>query len=128
MDCIFCSIVKKESLANIYKENDYCMAIVPKDIEIDGHLLIIPKTHYQSIMDIDNKILSETILFTKNICTELKEKYLFQGFNILNASGVAALQSISHFHIHILPRNLDDNINAWPQLYGGINIYQKNNK
>jgi len=125
MECIFCSIVKKQSFANIYKENDCCIAIVPKDIEIDGHLLIIPKQHYQSIIDIDNKILSETIIFTKNICIELKEKYLFQGFNMLNANGIAAQQSVSHFHIHILPRNKGDNINAWPKLHGGINIYKK---
>ncbi len=126
MDCVFCGIVSKKLVANIYQENDYCMAIVPKEIEIDGHLLIITKQHYSNIIDIPEHILSETLIFTKNICNELKINKKFDGFNILNANGIAAQQSIQHFHLHILPRYINDNIDAWPSLPRGKNIYNIN--
>ncbi len=126
MDCVFCDIVSKKSFANIYQENYYCMAIVPKEIEIDGHLLIITKQHYSNIMDIPENFLSETLIFTKNICHDLKTNKKFEGFNILNANGIAAQQSIQHFHLHILPRYINDNIDAWPSLPRGKNIYNIN--
>jgi histidine triad (HIT) family protein len=34
------------------------------------------------------------------------------------AGGPEAQQSISHFHIHVLPRWRDDGVDAWPRLPG----------
>lgn len=121
--CVFCEIIKGIEHAHIFKEDDYCLAIIPKKIEVDGHLLIIPKIHHQGIQDIPYDIICKVIMFTKDVCKELEENNKFKGFNILNASGVAAQQSVQHFHLHILPRNLNDGIDAWPILNGGKNIY-----
>ena len=38
--------------------------------------------------------------------------------NLLNASGESAGQSVSHFHIHIIPRKINDGIDAWPNFEG----------
>lgn len=37
---------------------------------------------------------------------------------LLNASGESADQSVPHFHIHIIPRKRNDNIDAWPNFAG----------
>ncbi len=123
MKCVFCDIINGIEQAHIFKQNNYCLAIIPKKIEVDGHLLIIPKKHFEGINDTPVEILKELISFTKDICIELKENKNFQGFNILNASGIAAQQSVPHFHFHIFPRNINDGIDAWPILQGGKNIY-----
>lgn len=38
--------------------------------------------------------------------------------NLLNASDESAGQSVTHFHIHIIPRKYGDKINAWPEFKG----------
>jgi histidine triad (HIT) family protein len=40
------------------------------------------------------------------------------GFNLLNANGIAAEQSVLHFHLHFLPRFRNDVYSAWPKLPG----------
>jgi len=35
--------------------------------------------------------------------------------NLLHASGVSALQSVPHLHIHLIPRFDDDGLDAWPK-------------
>lgn len=125
MNCIFCEIADGRAPAYIVEEADDCIAIVPLDIQVDGHLLVLPKKHYNGIVDVPSEILCKLMDFVKKVCSELKISREFDGFNILNASGSAAQQSVPHFHIHILPRNEGDGINAWPALPGGRNIYEK---
>lgn len=124
MNCVFCEIAGGRALAHIVEETDDCIAIVPLDIQVDGHLLVLPKKHYNGIVDIPSEILDKLMKFVKQLCLDLKINRKFDGFNILNASGSAAQQSVPHFHIHILPRNESDGINAWPALPGGRNIYE----
>lgn len=42
----------------------------------------------------------------------------YDGVNLLNASGESAGQSVSHYHVHIIPRRKNDGINAWPVFEG----------
>jgi histidine triad (HIT) family protein len=128
MDCIFCEINKGNLPANIVKESDHCIAFTPLDMEVDGHLLVVPKEHYCDITDIASDTLFSVMCFVKEVCNSLKEKYNFTGFNLLNASGVAAQQSVGHFHIHIIPRKENDGIEAWPKLGIGKNIYNTDNQ
>lgn len=125
MKCVFCEIADGKAQAHIVEENEDCIAIVPLDVEVDGHLIIVPKRHYEGIVDIPSDLLSSLMAFVKEVCLGLKDCRKFDGFNLLNASGLAAQQSVPHFHIHILPRNENDGINAWPELPGGRNIYAK---
>jgi histidine triad (HIT) family protein len=37
---------------------------------------------------------------------------------LLNASGKSAGQSVDHFHIHIIPRKLNDDNDLWPVCKG----------
>ncbi|MBQ9265237.1 MAG: HIT domain-containing protein [Clostridia bacterium] len=46
------------------------------------------------------------------------QKCGYDGVNLLNASGESAGQSVSHFHIHIIPRRQNDQIDAWPEFEG----------
>lgn len=125
MSCVFCGIVDGSAPAHVYREDEHCMAIIPRKIEVDGHLLVLTKRHYIGIADIPSDLLSSLMEFVKVICTELERDGQCGGFNILNASGPAAQQSVPHFHVHILPRSHNDGINAWPVLPGGRNIYGK---
>ncbi len=115
---MFCEIVNGRLPTTKLAESDSCLAIVPKQMEVNGHQLILPKQHVQTLFDIPAPLLTELMQFTQEICADLRHSHGVQGINLLHASGTAAQQSVPHFHIHLLPRFEGDGIDAWPSLPG----------
>ena len=54
----------------------------------------------------------------RNVSLKFRKSMNAKGINILHASGKDAQQSVNHFHLHIIARFSDDNIDAWPDLPG----------
>ena len=104
MDCIFCKIVKGEAPAKKVYENEKVLAFLTIGPISRGHLLVIPKKHFENIFDIDEDYLKEIIFATKKISQKLKKNLKADGVNILHASGKDAQQSVFHFHLHLVPR------------------------
>ena len=103
MDCIFCKIVSGEVPAlKVYEDEEY-IAFLDINPRSKGHTLIIPKKHYETLLDMREEIksLGEVI---KHISSQLVSKLNAQGFNVLNNNGEAAGQVVKHVHFHIIPR------------------------
>lgn len=115
-ECIFCNIVKSGDAEIVY-ENDDVMAFAPlkRGILSEGHILVIPKEHYENIFDIPKEELIKVIEAVKNISSQLEKDSGFNGVNLLNASGKSAQQSVSHFHFHLVPRSDEEDANIWPE-------------
>ncbi|QIA09885.1 HIT domain-containing protein [Draconibacterium halophilum] len=76
-----------------------------------GHALIIPKRHEPNYLNLTNEEKLDIEKLTNTIINYQKMKYLQGGFNIGINIGKAAGQTISHCHIHIIPRydgDMDD--------------------
>ena len=116
MDCLFCKIINKEVSSLIVYEDANVLCIIPKDMEVYGHILIISKKHFNDIFDIQNKDLQNVMTVAKKISIGLRKKIGATGINILHASGKDAGQSVQHFHLHLFPRFKNDKVNAWPRL------------
>lgn len=115
-DCIFCKItVGSEKSLKVF-ENEHTIAFAPNPNTIISkrHLIIAPKKHYESIYDIPENELFNIVKTTKFISQKLKSRFNADGVNILHASGKVAQQSVFHFHLHLVPRYIDDNLDAWP--------------
>ncbi len=114
--CVFCEIAKRIEKSYIVYEDEHSLAFAPTldTIISKRHLVLIPKKHFETIYDIPEKELFELIKATKLIAQKLKSKYKADGINILHASGAVAQQSVFHFHFHLIPRYLNDNLNTWP--------------
>lgn len=56
-----------------------------------------------------------TVKKVANYCVDECE---YEGVNLLNASDESAGQSVPHFHIHIIPRRSNDNVDVWPKFDG----------
>lgn len=73
-----------------------------------GHILIIPKRHFQSIFEI-NLIefmeLWKALYYAKRM---IEKDYKPDGYNVGINDGEAAGQSIMHLHIHLIPRYKGD--------------------
>ena len=86
--------------------------------DVDGHILVIPKTHCKNILDCDPDTLNAVIRTVRRVSVHLTGDCGYDGVNLLNASDKSAGQSVPHFHIHIIPRKQGDQIDAWPAFEG----------
>lgn len=100
-DCIFCKIANKEINSEIVYENDNIIAFKDLNPKAKIHFLIIPKEHYNTILDIDDtKIMEEVFKAIK----EIAKKYNIEekGFRLINNCKEDGGQEIMHMHIHML--------------------------
>ncbi|MGO5051215.1 HIT family protein [Lachnospiraceae bacterium LCP25S3_G4] len=116
-DCIFCKIISNNSMMKVY-EDEWTVAFMDVAKDVDGHILVLPKKHVKNILDCDVDTLSRIMDTAKRVSNHLVDKCGYEGVNLLNASDESAGQSVPHFHIHIIPRKKNDEIDAWPIFTG----------
>ncbi len=109
MDCIFCKIINKEIPANIVYENEYVLAFLDITQGTKGHTLVIPKTHSKNILEVDTESLNHVFTTTQKIAKAIQKAFDPIGINIINNTN-KPLQSVFHFHVHIIPRYEDDGV------------------
>ena len=114
-DCVFCKIIRKELPADVVYEDKDTLCIIPLDMEVMGHLLVIPKQHGQDIFSTSDEALAAVMKTIKKMSCLVKEKLGASGVNILNASGKDAEQTVFHIHFHIIPRYTGDGLKVWPK-------------
>jgi histidine triad (HIT) family protein len=107
-ECVFCKITKKEIPSKIIFENNLNLAFLDISPISKGHTIIIPKKHYNTLEDIPDYELNELYKVVKKIAIMIHEKLEIDGYNILQNNFTAAGQVVKHFHVHIIPRNFDD--------------------
>lgn len=117
-NCIFCKIIAGEAPCHKIYEDDFCIAFLDISQDIYGHTLIVPKHHYKNVMTCPENTLSKVISVCKMIGNHYVEDCDFDGFNILNASGTAAGQTVNHLHFHLIPRKKKDGLNGFPVFPG----------
>ena len=70
--CIFCKIVNKEIPSNIVLEDDNFLAFHDINPTRKVHVLVIPKSHYDSFEETPSDIMSDLSSFIKKVTKELK--------------------------------------------------------
>ena len=115
-DCVFCKIITKKEPARIAYLDDDAIAFFPREMNVKGHLIIAPIQHCTDLFDIHTDVLSSLMSTVQFLADHCKRQLSADGINLLHASGEAAQQSVPHFHIHLLPRFKNDNLDAWPEL------------
>lgn len=128
--CIFCDIINNQ--INSYKiyEDDIVVAILDIAQVTTGHCLVIPKEHYSNIFELPDHVSSHIFKVVTHISKMLKEKLNFTDLNLLNNNGPLAEQTVNHFHIHIIPQYLNDNVSFFhlskePDFTKLENLYNK---
>lgn len=114
--CIFCDIIKGEIPSFKIYEDEYTYAFLDIAGDVYGHTLVIPKKHCENILDADSETLSHVMNSVSKIANHDVDKCGFTGVNLINCSGKDAEQSVYHLHMHILPRQTDDNLKIYPTL------------
>ena len=118
--CVFCKIINGEIPCYKIYEDDEILAFLDIADDAIGHTLVIPKKHYENVLDIDNDTLNKVMSVVKVISNHYVDNCGYTGVNIMNASGKDAQQSVFHLHFHIFPRCENDGVRAWPE-FGKVN-------
>lgn len=106
-DCIFCKIANGEiPAAAIYEDEDFCV-ILDLSPASRGHALILPKTHFQDVCDLNESVAAKILPLAGKIGAAMKRALRCDGFNLLQNNGTAAGQTVNHFHMHVIPRYED---------------------
>lgn len=109
-DCIFCKIAAGEIPSYKLCENDTTLAFMDINPANPGHALIIPKGHWKDVIEIPDDMIGHTVATAKKVAQAITTILSPDGLNLVQANGKGAAQSVHHFHIHVLPRRLNDDL------------------
>lgn len=115
-DCIFCKIIEGAAPCHKIYEDEETLAFLDVAGDAEGHTLVIPKQHAETLMDCGDETVSRLMETVKLVSQYYVKNCGYQGVNVLNASGKSAQQSVPHLHFHIIPRRDGDGLNTWPEL------------
>ena len=109
-DCIFCKIANGEIPSATVYEDSICRVILDVNPANKGHALIIPKEHFDNIYSMDAETAAKIFSIATEVAKAQKAELNPDGLNILQNNGEAAGQTVFHFHMHLVPRYIKDNV------------------
>ena len=107
-DCIFCKIVKGDIPSYKVYEDEYCFAFLDVQPISRYHTLVVPKKHYENLYDVPEDVYQQVMKATKNVVDMYRDKLGIVNTQLFNNSGPLTLQTVFHFHMHIVPRTEED--------------------
>ena len=100
MASIFSKIVSGEIPSYKIHEDDKFLAFLDINPNSIGHTLCIPKEEIDQIFDLDDKTLSELIIFSKKVANAIKKAVVCERVGM----SVIGLE-VPHVHVHLIPIN-----------------------
>ncbi|MBP3841503.1 MAG: HIT domain-containing protein [Bacilli bacterium] len=107
-DCLFCKIIKGDIPSFKIYEDDNLFVFMDINPVSNGHLLVIPKEHVVTVLDINNSLINNALNVIQNsLYPLLKEKLNIDGLTITQNNFLG--QDVKHYHIHLIPKYNKDN-------------------
>lgn len=103
--CVFCEIISGRSPAEIVYQWTDALAFVPLGPVVEGHMLVIPNVHVADFAR-DPDVTGATARRAAQLCRDLDLDHA----NLITSRGVHATQSVSHLHLHLVPREKNDGL------------------
>lgn len=69
-----------------------------------GALLVIPKRHAPTVLDLEASEAAAVMRHVHRLAQALSKAFDPSGLNIFQNNGVAAGQTVAHYHVHMVPR------------------------
>src|ERR1700694_642311 len=107
-DCLFCKIVAGQIPSAKVYEDDKVVAFMNLQQKNPGHTLLIPKEHFRNLYDISEETAAYVARISTRLAKAIKTAFEPHGLNSLQNSEQAAMQSIFHYHMHLIPRYKGD--------------------
>ena len=102
-DCLFCKIINGEIEGQIVYEDDCLIGINDINPQAPTHILVIPKKHCSTIMEIeetDQNSIGSVYIAAQKIARD--RGIAESGFRVVVNCNADAGQSVFHIHFHLL--------------------------
>ena len=120
-NCIFCRIVAGEIPCFKLHEDAHTLAFMDINPANDGHALIVPKVHTRDLYSISAQSIAAVAVTARRVARAVDLTVKPEGLNLVQCNGEAAGQSVFHFHLHVLPRTLNDDLHMnWGLMPGDM--------
>ena len=108
--CVFCKILNGEiPSAKLYEDEDFAI-ILDIGPATFGHALLIPKNHYANLFEMPEELLAKSIQLAKVWGDKMVKAFHADGMNLVQNNGLAAGQTVFHYHMHLIPRYQEDTV------------------
>lgn len=118
--CTFCGIASNTVSHYRVFEDDISVAFLDSHPVFLGHVLIIPKTHYENLESFPEQMLG-AFFFNVRLLSRAVESATHSDGTFIAVNNKVS-QSVPHIHVHIVPRRFKDGLKGffWPrQSYKG---------
>lgn len=109
-ECVFCKIVAAELPSSVVYEDESLIAFLDINPLAEGHLLVLPRDHYEGLADMPSGLCGRVCSALPAIARSLVAVTGVEGFNLLQSNGAVAGQVVHHVHFHLIPRAAEDEL------------------
>jgi histidine triad (HIT) family protein len=114
-NCIFCKIVAGKVPCAKLLEDDHALAFVDIGPLTEGHSLLIPKEHVETLDALSAESAGAVLRHLPALGRAVRQAVGAEGLNILQNNGKVAGQLVPHVHFHLIPRTTGDAFQFnWP--------------
>ncbi|MCJ8333338.1 MAG: HIT domain-containing protein [Epibacterium sp.] len=104
--CIFCDIINGRAPSHWIYEDKHVAAF----LSLEGHPLVVTKPHFSDVVELDKAHAAAIMNTAVRLAKATKNATGCDGINLVQSNGAAAGQDVFHFHLHIKPRFIGDDV------------------
>ena len=112
---MFCSIVARETAAEIVLDESDFVAFLDARPVFKGHTLLVPRTHVVTLPDLPADLRDGFLEAAQRLARAVVDGLDAQGSFVAMNNVVS--QSVAHLHLHVVPRTKGDGLRGffWPR-------------
>lgn len=112
---MFCKIASGELPTHMVYQDGDAIAFLDNDPLFPGHVLLCPREHYETLMDLPGRLNGPIMSKTQLLASAVEAAVEAEGSFIAMNNRVS--QTVPHMHIHIVPRKRRDGLRGffWPR-------------
>ena len=114
-DCKFCQIASRALASSVVFEDSISLAFLDNRPVFPGHVLLIPKEHYETLDDLPAELAGPFFTNVQRLACAVEQGMEAEGTFVAINNRVS--QSVPHLHVHIVPRRKKDGLRGffWPR-------------
>jgi histidine triad (HIT) family protein len=115
MTCPFCRVRDGKIPAHLVLDEPLVLAFLDQRPVFPGHVLLIPKPHYETIADLPPDLVEPVFAAGRRMAMAVQSAMAADG-TFMAINNVVS-QSVPHLHLHIVPRRRKDGLRGffWPR-------------
>jgi histidine triad (HIT) family protein len=109
-DCVFCKIIQGQLPSAKVLETASAVAFLDIQPLAPGHLLLVPKEHYATLLDMPAREVGDLTAEIPRLARATLRAVAAPAVTVTSNNGNEAGQEVAHVHFHVIPRHRADGV------------------